>query len=446
MKKAISVFSLCLATSLAAHAAPDTPDLSELLIDGSYIVKFKAGTRARQGLIAAPAAKLQAVDPSARPKFGEPGTGQNKETLRTALGLRGKVISILESTNAAHIEMDANEAERLRYHPDVERMEQNVRFTASAVQLSPGWGLDRIDQSTTSLNSQYQYNANGTGQTVYVLDTGLDLANSTVAAQFGGRASVLWDVNGGNGADCHGHGTQVASAVGGINHGVAKGAKLVIAKITTGCTKNTDAATLAFAFNWLAANAPRGTIVNLSYGIELKNLSNQLVCGNATTASQGISTSQSVEEAITAAYNAGIIIVVSAGNDGCDTAYYTPTRMPQVFVVGATSNARLGFGQDAKASLSRTGTNISTFAPGVNVNLLNYNGLPTTNSGTSFSAPYIAGIFAAACQFYTPYCNTQDTGTIYQELRNFGAIGTVVNPDGSTLTGATSRFIYRSPW
>lgn len=443
MRKAISIFMLGLSTSLAAEAAPGTPDLSEVLIEGSYIVKFKAGTRARTSLIAAPVAKLQAVDPSARPKFGEHGTGQSKDALRATLGVRGNVHSIFESINAAHIKMDALEAERLRHHPDVERVEQNVRTTTSAVQLSPGWALDRIDQSTTSLNSQYQYNANGTGQTVYVLDTGLDLANSTVAAQFGGRASVLWDVNGGNGADCNGHGTQVASAIGGSTHGVAKGANLVIAKITTGCSGGSDAATWALAFNWLAANAPRGTIVNLSSSITLVNG----LCGDATTASQGISTSQTVEEAITAAYNAGIVVVVSAGNDGCNTAYYTPTRMPQAFVVGATSNTRLNLGQDAKASFSRTGTNISTFAPGVSVNLLNYNGQSTTNSGTSFSAPYIAGIFAVACQFYAPYCsNSLDTGTLYQELRNFGAIGTVVNPDGSALTGATSRFIYRSPW
>jgi hypothetical protein len=274
---------------------------------------------------------------------------------------------------------------------------------------------------------------------VYVLDTGLDLSNSVVSAEFGGRASIIYDVNGGNGADCFGHGTQVASDIAGQNMGVAKGATLVIAKITSGCTGTSDTATWAMAFNWLAANAPRGTIVNLSSQIGLANG----VC--ATTTSQGTIV-QAVEDSITAAYNAGVIVVVAAGNDGCNTAFYTPTRQPQAFVVGATDYSRLNSGQDAKASFSRTGANISTFAPGVSVNVLNYNGQSGTNSGTSFSSPYIAGIFAAACQYYAPACSTTDVGSLYTSLRSFGTTGTVVNPDGSALTGATSRFISRAPW
>jgi len=447
VKKAIPLLVLGISMGTSALASSDTPDAGALFIDGSYIVTFKTGAHGRPGLIAPAAANQSVADPSTAPKFGEHGTGQSKEALGQALGLRGKVVSILETTNAAHIKMDAAEAARLSHHPDVLQVEQNMKTTASVtVQLNPGWGLDRLDQPTTTLNSQYQYNANGAGQTVYVLDTGLDLANPVVANQFGGRASVFWDVNGGNGADCNGHGTQVASAIAGNTYGVAKGAKLVIAKITTGCTGSSDTATWATAFNWLAANAPRGTIVNLSSGIELKNAAGQTVCGNATTVSQGLGISPAVEAAVNAAYNKGVIIVVAAGNDGCDTAYYTPTRQPQAFVVGATDYSRLSVGQDAKTSWSRTGMNISTFAPGLNVNLLNFNGQATVNSGTSFSAPYVAGLFAAGCQYYAPYCSSTDVGTTYQQLRAFGTMGTVVNPDGSALTGATSRFISRAAW
>lgn len=452
VKKVIPLLSLGLLASLSANASNDTPDRSSVFIEGSYIVKFKAATRERQALIAAPAARQAAVDPSARLKLDAEGDVQGKRALGAALGLRGEVKSILETTRSAHIKMDAAEAERLRHHPDVERVEQNQRTTVSdTIQVNPGWGLDRLDQTTTSLNSQYRFNANGQGQTVYVLDSGLDLANPNVKAQFGDRASVLYDVNGGNGADCNGHGTQVASAIAGNTHGVAKGAKLVVAKITQGCTGNSDTATWAFAFDWLAKSAangtiPRGTIVNLSSALVLRNINGQVICSNDYYASQGYAISPAAEEAIAAAYNAGVIVVVAAGNDGCDTAYYTPTRMPQAFVVGASDYSRLNLGQDAKATFSRIGTNISTFAPGRDVRLLNYNGQPTTNSGTSFSAPYIAGIFAAACQYYAPYCTTNGTGTLYQALRDFGTQGTVVNPDGSALTGATSRFISRAPW
>lgn len=278
---------------------------------------------------------------------------------------------------------------------------------------------------------------------MYVLDTGLDLAIPAVASEFGGRASVIFDVNsGGTGADCNGHGTRVASAIGGASNGVAKGARIVAAKITSACTGNSDTATWALAFNWLAANAPRGTIVNLSSEIAARNALGQYVCvgsGNPVV-------STVVESAIKAAYAAGIIVNVSAGNDSCNTAYYTPTRMVEAFVVGATDSSRLAFGQDAKANYSRTGTNVSTFAPGTSVNLLNWNGQQVTDSGTSFSAPYVAGIFALACQAVAPYCSQANVADIYNNFRNTGTLGTVTESNGSPLIGATSRFISKQSW
>lgn len=78
----------------------------------------------------------------------------------------------------------------------------------------------------------------------------------------------------------------------------------------------------------------------------------------------------------------------------------------EAFVVGATNQNRIVFAQDEKASFSRFGANISTFAPGQSVLALNFNGTQTTVSGTSFAAPYIAGIFAVGCQVAAPFCST----------------------------------------
>jgi subtilisin family serine protease len=147
-----------------------------------------------------------------------------------------------------------------------------------------------------------------------------------------------------------------------------------------------------------------------------------------------------------AAHNKGIIVVVAAGNDGCNTANFSPTRIPEVFVVGATRQDLILQSKDAKRASSRTGWNISTFAPGENVRLKNQNGSNVTASGTSFSAPYISGIFAIACQAAGQLCNTATSAApLYQTLRNTGTLGTVTNTDGSPLSGATSRFI-RQQW
>jgi hypothetical protein len=59
-------------------------------------------------------------------------------------------------------------------------------------------------------------------QPTLILAICLNINNSKVAAEFGGRASVIWDVNfAGKGEDCTGHGSMVSSAAAGKTYGVA---------------------------------------------------------------------------------------------------------------------------------------------------------------------------------------------------------------------------------
>lgn len=259
------------------------------------------------------------------------------------------------------------------------------------------------------------------------------MTNPSVAAEFGGRASIIWDYNGSNGADCFGYGTMVSSVAAGNTKGVAKGATLIIAKLTIGCTNDSLPSTHVMAFNWLAVNAPAGTIVNWSHAYSRC----YNVCGTPIFYPP-------LEDTIRNAHNAGIIVVVAAGNDNCDTANFSPTRIPEVFVVGATSSILIPAGKDAKASFSRTGWNISTFSPGERISVIDQNGNSVIAIGTSVAAPYVAGIFAVACQAVAPYCDAGGpAAALYTALRNTGRIGTVTNTNGTPLTGATSRFIWQ---
>ncbi len=366
--------------------------------------------------------------------FGEHSTGQSKNELAATLRTTGEVAAIFETINAVQMKMDAKEADRLSRDDRVLRIEQDKLITAQTSQANPGWGLDRLDSSAPILNSTYNYVNTGAGQTIYILDSGLALSNPTVAAEFGGRASIIYDVNNGvpYGDDCNSHGTLVASFAGGNVWGVAKGATMVIAKITIGCTKDSTVSTSVMAFNWLAANAPKGSVVNWSHGFEDIGCLNTIISPN-------------LEAAITAAHDGGIIVVAAAGNDSCNTANYSPTRIPQAFVVGATNNNGIPVGQDRKADFSRVGWNISAFAPGDNVRAMDNNGFtPGLNRGTSFSTPYITGVFAVACQAAgATYCATRGTANLYTDLRNTGTLGTVTNTDGTPLTGSTSRFIWQ---
>lgn len=373
-----------------------------------------------------------------RVPFGESTTGQSREALARSLGIRGEVVKILEATNAAHILMDAAEAERLSRHPQVELIEQVRTMTLASTQVDPGWGLDRLDSPTPALDNEFTYVNDGSGQTIYVIDSGLNFGWSGIAPEFDGRAEVVYDVNGGNGIDCYeyGHGTPVSLVLAGETYGVAKGATIKMAKVTTDCTGEADDSAVAYAFNWLAANAPPGTIVNFSMGYHYEDPF--IYCDYPAT--NGI-----IEKAIKTASANGIIIVASAGNDGCNVADFTPARLPEVFVVGATTDARLDQGQDEKWLLSRTGWNISTFSPGHRIDTLSRHGLPIIMSGTSFAAPYMSGMFALACQHAAPYCSSGNTAEIYEFMRATATAGTVTESDGTPVIGAHSRFI-RQQW
>lgn len=420
---------------ILALAAPVAHADDETVVPNSYIVKFRASTPT------APSPVLPAVRRDVQSAFDQPTSGQSREALAAALGLRGQVRYIYDAINAANLNIDAEEADRLAKDPRVLRVEKNHWGRTSTTQSNPGWALDRIDQSSLMLNSAYTYNNNGAGSTIYIIDTGLDLSKAGVISEFGSRASILWDINGGTGADCNSHGTMVASVAAGNTKGTAKGATLKIAKITGGCTGSSSEADWTLAFNWLASNASSGSIANLSSSIYNGNN----VCATNVT--------QTLDDSIDAAHDAGIIVVIAAGNDGCDTSLFSMAKNPKAFVVGATMPDYLYAGgpYDAKWPSSRIGSNISTYAPGKDVPVIDKNGTATINDGTSFSAPIIAGLFAIGCQYYTT-CPLLATDPLratvaYNTMRSFTQ-AVVFTTSGTYLPGWTTGapFVVKPTW
>ncbi|MFI3137667.1 MAG: S8 family serine peptidase [Methylococcaceae bacterium] len=455
---------LAMHTAFAANSTPP-PVVDPSLIEGSYFITFTDPVGTEKPILDPPG-KLKASEVA----FGEHSSGQSKQALEKALGLNGKIMRIFDTINSIHVLMDAKEAYRFSLDRHVKNVTQNRMFTAAATtQNNADWGLSRLNQTTaiTPPNYPYAYQHTGATQTIWILDSGLTLSSPAVAAEFGGRAFMVYDFNSVNGVipdgteygrDCVGHGTKVASVAAGKTYGVAKGAYLKIVKISKGCAffnENTPADNYIAAINYIATYAQRGTIINVS---------NYLHDGSYPGCIYPAVIPQ-LETAIVAAYNRGIIFVTSAGNDGCDTANYSPSRIPEAFVVGATSNKFVipnttvpnSNGKDALMQLppdpdhnnyvsrSRKGWNISAFAPGQGVMAMNTGGEGELTSGTSMASPYIAGVFALYCEHYGN-CATRSVASIYQGLRDSGTLGTVTEPDSTTpLTGATSRFI-RQQW
>ena len=280
--------------------------------------------------------------------------------------------------------MTREEALELSTDPAVKFVQQDQTFTASATQTPTwSWGLDRLDQRTLPRNGAFTYpDKAGEGVTAYILDTGI----RTTHADFGGRA--VWGINTADSenTDCNGHGTHVASTVGGRDYGVAKKVRLVAVKVLT-CAASGSAAGVLAGVDWVTSHHTSGpAVANMS-----------IESGGANAA---------LEAAIRTSIADGVTYVLASGNSGANSCYTSPGRMPEAVTVNASTDT------DARASFSNYGTCSDIFAPGENITAAR-NGSDTatgTMSGTSMASAHVAGA-AALLLGTTPALSPAQVGT-----------------------------------
>jgi subtilisin family serine protease len=140
---------------------------------------------------------------------------------------------------------------------------------------------------------------------------------------------------------------------------------------------NADVYTLAKAIRWAAEH--NADVINMSFG----TLDNTKV----------------LREAVIYARGKGALLVASAGNNNSSTPQY-PAAYSGVITVASTNLA------DQKASFSNYGSNIVVDAPGVDIISAYPGGGYAMASGTSFSAPEVAGEVALILRLRT-------TGVVY---------------------------------
>jgi serine protease len=256
----------------------------------------------------------------------------------------------------------------LRRDPRVRYVAEDEMAYPDSVQVQPGatWGLDRIDQRSRPLNSQYTYTRTGQGVRVYVIDSGI----RTTHAEFGGRASVGADFvgDGRNGQDCNGHGTHVAGTVAGTTYGVAKSAQVVSVRVF-GCSGGAPWSTIIAAVDWVTGNAQKPAVANMSLGG---------------------STYAPANEAVRASIASGVVYSVSAGNDSWAACNNSPASTAEALTVGSTT------GDDVRSSFSNWGACVDVFAPGSSITSAWSTADNATNtiSGTSMAAPHVSGVAA----------------------------------------------------
>ena len=296
----------------------------------------------------------------------------------------------------------------LAKNPNVLFVEENLEVTATAIQNSAPWGLDRIDQQALPLSTTYDDgNYQGANTKSYVVDSGIDPSNT----DFEGRVATGYDAvqDGLGSGDCNGHGTHVAGTIGSKTFGVAKKTSLIPVRVLDCAGSGYNSSVIA-GLNWIAGNYVPGeaAVVNMSLGGP---------------------TSSALDEAVENLISRGITVVVAAGNDNVDACNYSPARTPAAITVGATNT------DDSRASYSNFGSCLDIFAPGTSIPStwlgVNYYAIL---SGTSMAAPHVAGVIVRFLSQYPGLSPAQVTNSI--------KTSSTKNLVTSAGTGSPNRLVY----
>ncbi|TPG38610.1 peptidase S8 [Sphingomonas koreensis] len=274
-----------------------------------------------------------------------------------------------------------------------------------------------------SMNALVSYQAGSTGKNVKVgiVDSGIDLQNTSFANRIDPASA---DVAGSRGLDDEGgHGTAVAfTAAGGRNgtgaEGVAFDATLLVMRADSPGTcaqENTDDADSGCSFYDTAI--AKGITVAAQNGARVINLS-----------LGGDSPSQGVLDAIAAATKKGIIVVIAAGNDStanpdpfADIPAKASASNGLVIIAGSVgANDLLSdfsdkAGDGASHYLAAVGDNVIAPCPGENTACL--------WAGTSLAAPQISGAVALLAQAFPNLTGAQIVSLLFESARDAGAAG-----------------------
>lgn len=259
------------------------------------------------------------------------------------------------------------------------------------------------------------WNTGATGQNVKVgvIDTGINPS----LAEFAGRIDpASQDVVAGRGVtDTEGHGTAVSATIaaarnGTQNVGVAFSSTILSLNTSNpndcdgedGCTHSDNA--IARAIDIAVANKVR--VINISLGGE------------------GVGTS--MLNAVRRASAAGVVIVMSAGNESLPNPGGFATGSA---AVGGTNVIIAGAVDDQRnmASFSnRAGTGAASYlaALGVRVRTIDHTGAGFLYSGTSFSAPIITGAAALLASAFPNLTGAQIVSILLGSADDAGAPGT----------------------
>lgn len=275
--------------------------------------------------------------------------------------------------------------------PELERLEpvEYVILDEAATRLPPdteGWPVTEVDPREVPVSIErvggplsVDVDWTALGVEVAVVDTGVDADHPdlVVVDRLDFVAASGGD-SGGRTGDPVGHGTHVAGTIGAVADGagvvgVAPGVPLHDLRVLAADGSGYVSDILAALDHVL--KTPEIRVVNLSLG------------GPA-----GSAMDRELDRAIERLIDAGVVVVVAAGNEGSPVRTSAPAAFDRGLVVSAYNAAA---GDRGFADFSNFGVEIDVTAPGVAVRSTWPGGGEAELDGTSMATPHVAGAAAA---------------------------------------------------
>ncbi|HKY08080.1 MAG TPA: Ig-like domain-containing protein [Candidatus Binatia bacterium] len=317
-------------------------------------------------------------------------------------GHGGKKLNKHSQIKAHHIKvpeqaLEAIEA-KLRKNPKIAYVEKNYIATAEAAPNDPGyssqWHLSQI-----AAPGAWDLNAGSSSVVIAVLDSGVDtkhpdlIANLLPGRNFIYNTTNVYD-NGSNG----GHGTAAsgAAAAAGNNatgvSGVSWRSKIMPLVVVQ--NNYASYSHIAAAIMYAADNGAK--VISMSLA--------------------GTSNSTTLQNAVNYAWNKGLVLVASAGNNANSTPTF-PGSYSNVIAVTATDQS------DKPASFTSFGNWVSVAAPGKSIYTTNLGGGYGYWQGTSFSTPLVAGLAGLVFSANPNLTNAQVVNLIESNADDLGTAG-----------------------
>ena len=402
-----------------------------------FIVGYRAGSAGKSDR----ASRQRSLGSAAAAAFGRADAATVRQERSLAVG--AELVSVDRRLTRAQAE---RLMQTIALDPDVEYVEPNIRMHADFVpndtyfSLQTNFGTGENTYAVQAWDTGFR----GQGKIIAVIDTGITnhpdlnanviaggydfISNAAVANDGGGRDNnpadpgdwaVANQCYAGSPATNSGwHGTHVAGIAAAVTNnatgvaGMAFNARILPVRVLGRC--GGTLADISDAVIWAsggtvagvpAVGANRANVINMSLG-------GPGACGTT------------MQNAINGAVGRGTVVVVAAGNDNANVSGYTPASCANVIVVATHDHNGSFYGN--KESFSNYGNNVDLSAPGYSIASTLNTGTTTPlaagyayKSGTSMSAPHVAGVVAMMMSKPSADCTPAACETIIKNSTDY---------------------------